>query len=168
MHPPDEQPSTSISRATLRTPQTDDPKSYWLDSSISTAELLCRLDAYLAIEQSPTPVSCATLQTPPIDGLRPPRVTTNTSIAERPCGRDAHLSEEQPSASISRVTLRTPQTDGFESPSVDTTPSAPELFDLHEFSYLTALTTPPSSPSTVLDAETFKKRGDLNDSKRAV
>ena len=51
---------------------------------------------------------------------------------------------------------------------MDTNTSASESFDLHEFSYITAFTTPPSSPSIVIDAETFKKGVGLGDSRHAV
>ncbi|KAG6381720.1 hypothetical protein JVT61DRAFT_324 [Boletus reticuloceps] len=84
-------------------------------------------------------------------------------------GPNAHLSRKDTST-VASVTLRTPHADVLESPGMDTATSISisESFDLHEFSYITAFTTPPSSPSIVLDAETFKKGVNLGDNKHAV
>ncbi|KAG8221045.1 hypothetical protein J3R82DRAFT_2555 [Butyriboletus roseoflavus] len=88
-----------------------------------------------------------------------------TSLADTPGGLDVQFAEKQPSTSVASVTLRTPHAHGLESPGLDTNSSASESFDLHEFSYITAFTTPPSSPSIIIDAETFKRGVD---SKHAV
>ncbi|KAF8448905.1 hypothetical protein L210DRAFT_3627548 [Boletus edulis BED1] len=82
---------------------------------------------------------------------------------------NAHLSRKDTST-VASVTLRTPHADALESPGMDTATSISisESFDLHEFSYITAFTTPPSSPSIVLDAETFKRGVNLGDNKHAV
>ncbi|KAF8553569.1 hypothetical protein OG21DRAFT_1510015 [Imleria badia] len=87
--------------------------------------------------------------------------------AKTPGGPSAHVSEKHLST-LASVTLRAPHVDGLESPGMNTATTASDLFDLHEFSYLTAFTTPPSSPSTVLDVETLKKGVGLGDSKHAV
>ena len=78
------------------------------------------------------------------------------------------LLSENHLSTIASVTPRTPHADDLDSPEMDTNTSTPESLDLHEFSYITAFTTPPSSPSIILDAETFKKGVCLGDSKHAV
>lgn len=90
------------------------------------------------------------------------------ATAETPGGLNAHFAEKPSSTSVASVMLRTPHGDGLESSGMDTNTPASESFDLHEFSYITAFTTPPSSPSIIFDAERFKKGVDLTDSKHAA
>ncbi|KAG9313110.1 hypothetical protein JVU11DRAFT_6560 [Chiua virens] len=91
---------------------------------------------------------------------------TAQGAAEMPAnGLDAHLPENQISVC---VTLHTPRADGQQSPGTDGNTSASKSFDLHEFSYITAFTTPPSSPSMVLDGETSEKAVSLGEGSHAV
>ncbi|KIJ07061.1 hypothetical protein PAXINDRAFT_19730 [Paxillus involutus ATCC 200175] len=59
---------------------------------------------------------------------------------------------------FSCISLPTPSSAGMESPGMQTVTSASSAtFDLNEFSYITAFTTPPSSPSMDLRSKKFER-----------
>ncbi|KAF8835509.1 hypothetical protein BDN67DRAFT_425591 [Paxillus ammoniavirescens] len=83
------------------------------------------------------------------------RVLQNPTMSPR---LHSSVAEIDFSTYFSCVSLPTPSSAGMESPGMQTVTSASSAtFDLNEFSYITAFTTPPSSPSMDLRSKKFER-----------